>query len=172
MNGRGLSPLAILRRGHPSRPRGDGRGPATENLACNFLMASLICFRCWEFWSLGGLEDLYKLLQISESPNLPVAKAIIKVIFIYIPARSAGGGLHGRRAGGAQVRRQGVLKCSHIKIMALFSRDPREHWLKPRFSKNEVASSGCNINSTLRQRQNGKLRAKLPLDGRQKNAKL
>ena len=26
--------------------------------------------------------------------------------------------------------------------MALFSRDPREHWLKSRFSKNEVAKSG------------------------------
>jgi hypothetical protein len=34
-------------------------------LACNFLMASLICFRCWEFWSLGGLEDFYNLLQNS-----------------------------------------------------------------------------------------------------------
>ncbi len=43
-----------------------------------FVVASLICFRCWEFWSLGGLENLYDLLQISESPNLPVAKAIIK----------------------------------------------------------------------------------------------
>ena len=56
-------------------------------------MASLICFRYWEFWSLGGLENLYNLLRISESPNLPVAKANIKVILIYIPARSAGGGL-------------------------------------------------------------------------------
>jgi hypothetical protein len=26
--------------------------------------------------------------------------------------------------------------------MAVFSRDPREHWLKPHFSKNEVANSG------------------------------
>lgn len=26
--------------------------------------------------------------------------------------------------------------------MALFSRNPREHWLIPRFSKNEVANSG------------------------------
>ena len=26
--------------------------------------------------------------------------------------------------------------------MAAFSRDPREHWLKPYFSKNEVANSG------------------------------
>jgi hypothetical protein len=26
--------------------------------------------------------------------------------------------------------------------MAFFSRDPREHWLKPRYSKNEVANSG------------------------------
>ena len=23
-------------------------------IACNFLMASHICFRYWEFWSLGG----------------------------------------------------------------------------------------------------------------------
>ena len=30
--------------------------------------------------------------------------------------------------------------------MADFSRDPREHWLKPRFSKNEVANSGYNKN--------------------------
>ena len=29
--------------------------------------------------------------------------------------------------------------------MALFSRDPREHWLKSRFSKNEVAKSGYSI---------------------------
>ena len=26
--------------------------------------------------------------------------------------------------------------------MAVFSRHPREHWLKPHFSKNEVANSG------------------------------
>ena len=26
--------------------------------------------------------------------------------------------------------------------MAVFSRDPREHWLKQHFSKNEVANSG------------------------------
>ena len=26
--------------------------------------------------------------------------------------------------------------------MAVFSRDPREHWPKPHFSKNEVAKSG------------------------------
>ena len=47
-------------------------------LLISFLVPSLICFRFWEFWSLGGLENLYDLLQISESPNLPVAKAIIK----------------------------------------------------------------------------------------------
>lgn len=29
--------------------------------------------------------------------------------------------------------------------MADFSRDPREHWLKPRFSKNEVANSGSRL---------------------------
>ena len=46
-----------------------------------------------EFWSLGGLENFYNLLQDSETPNLPVAEAIIKVILIYIPVRSAGGGL-------------------------------------------------------------------------------
>ncbi len=49
-------------------------------LACNFPMASLICFRYWEFWSLGGLENHYNILRISESPNLPAAKANIKVI--------------------------------------------------------------------------------------------
>jgi hypothetical protein len=27
--------------------------------------------------------------------------------------------------------------------MAAFSRGPREHWLKPHFSENEVANSGC-----------------------------
>ena len=63
------------------------------DLPITFVVASLICFRCWEFWSLGGLENLYDLLQISESPNLPVAKAIIKVILIYIPVRSADGRL-------------------------------------------------------------------------------
>jgi len=26
--------------------------------------------------------------------------------------------------------------------MAVFSRDPREHWLKPQFSENQVANSG------------------------------
>ena len=56
------------------------------------LIASLGCFRFWEFWSLGGLEDFYNLLRNSETPNLPVAKAI-RVILVYIPARSAGGGL-------------------------------------------------------------------------------
>jgi len=65
---------------------------ADGGLACNFLMVSLICFSCWGFWSLGGLEDLYNLLRNSESPNLPAAKAIT-VILMFIPARSAGGGL-------------------------------------------------------------------------------
>ena len=49
-----------------------------------------------EFWSLRGLEEFYNLLPNSESPNLPVAKAMwstIKVTLIYIPVRSAGGGL-------------------------------------------------------------------------------
>ena len=49
------------------------------------LIASLGCFRFWEFWSLGGLEDFYNLLRNSETPNLPVAKAI-SVILVYIPA--------------------------------------------------------------------------------------
>ena len=30
--------------------------------------------------------------------------------------------------------------------MAVFSRDPREHWLKQHFSKNEVANSGYTKN--------------------------
>ena len=42
-------------------------------------------------WSLGGLENFYNLLQNSETSNLPVAEAIIKVILIYIPVRIAGG---------------------------------------------------------------------------------
>ena len=40
------------------------------------------------------MEDFYNLLRNSETPNLPVAKAIIKVILIYITVRSVGGGLH------------------------------------------------------------------------------
>ena len=51
------------------------------------------CFRCWEFWSLGEQEISLNILLNSETPNLPVAKATIKVILIYIPVRSAGGGL-------------------------------------------------------------------------------
>ena len=35
---------------------------ADGGLACNFLMVSLICFRYWGFWSLGGLEDFYNFL--------------------------------------------------------------------------------------------------------------
>ena len=50
--------------------------------------------------------------------------------------------LHEGRHCGAQVRGQGFLKCDCYKIMAVFSRYPREHWLKPHFSKNEVANSG------------------------------
>ena len=53
------------------------------------LFASRSCFRCCEFWSFGGLEDFYDLLRNSETPKLPVAKAIL----VYIPVRSAGGGL-------------------------------------------------------------------------------
>ena len=34
-------------------------------LACNFLVTAHICFRCWEFWSLGGLEEFYYLLRNS-----------------------------------------------------------------------------------------------------------
>ena len=59
--------------------------------ACNFLMASLICFRYWEFWSLGGLENLYNILRISESPNLPAAKANIKVILPHLHSCSKRG---------------------------------------------------------------------------------
>jgi hypothetical protein len=58
-------------------------------------MVSLICFRYWEFLSLGSLEDVYDLFRNSQSPNLPAAKAIT-VILMFIPARSAGGGLHGQ----------------------------------------------------------------------------
>ena len=36
---------------------------------------------------------LFLLLTNSEAPNLPVAKAIIKVILIHIPVRNVGGGL-------------------------------------------------------------------------------
>ena len=54
-------------------------------LACNFIVTSFICFRCLEFWSLGGLENSYNLLQNSETPNLPVAEAIVKVILMCIP---------------------------------------------------------------------------------------
>ena len=58
-----------------------------KDLACNFLIASHICFRYWEFWILGGLEDFYNVLLNSQSPNLPAAKAI-KVILMFIPVRS------------------------------------------------------------------------------------
>jgi hypothetical protein len=37
--------------------------------------------------------------------------------------------------------------------MATFSRDPREHWLKPHFSKNEVANSGVADDGTLQVRE-------------------
>ena len=42
-------------------------------LACNFLLHSQICFRCW-IWS---LEDgrTCKILLNSETPNLPIAEA-------------------------------------------------------------------------------------------------
>ena len=40
----------------------------------------IICFRYWEFWSLGGSEDFYNLLRNSKTPSLPVAKAIINVM--------------------------------------------------------------------------------------------
>ena len=33
--------------------------------------------------------------------------------------------------------------------MTVFSRDPREHWLKPHFSKNEVAKSGYTISAAI-----------------------
>ena len=36
---------------------------------------SHICFRYWESWSLGGLEDFYNFLR-NQSPNLPATKAI------------------------------------------------------------------------------------------------
>ena len=36
---------------------------------------------------------------------------------------------------------QGAAPAS-LEIIAVFPRDPREHWLKPHFSKNEVAKSG------------------------------
>ena len=50
------------------------RGQALQAI----LMASHICFRCWEFWNLGGLEDFYDHFRNSSSPNLPTAKAINK----------------------------------------------------------------------------------------------
>ena len=34
-------------------------------LAYNFFVIHLICFRCWESWSLGGLEDFYNFLRNS-----------------------------------------------------------------------------------------------------------
>ena len=38
-----------------------------------------------------------------------------------------------------------IPNCDCYKIMAAFSRDPREHWFKTHFSKNEVANSGYTI---------------------------
>ncbi len=56
-----------------------------SSLACNFIAFS--CFRCSEFWSLGDVENFYNLLHNSETPNLPVAEATVKVILIYILVR-------------------------------------------------------------------------------------
>ena len=39
------------------------------------------------------MGEFVETLLDSGTPNLPVAKATIKVILIYIPVRSAGGGL-------------------------------------------------------------------------------
>ena len=41
-------------------------------------------------------------------------------------------------------RNSGYFVSHPVKIMADVSRNPREHWLKPLFSKNEVAKSGEN----------------------------
>ena len=54
------------------------------------MFTSFICFRCLEFWSLGDLKNFFNLLLNSETPNLPVAEATVKVILIYIPVHSAG----------------------------------------------------------------------------------
>ena len=53
--------------------------------------------------------------------------------------------LHERGRLGPQGEGQGVLRCK--RIMADVSRNPREHWLKPLFSKNEVAKSGPAFHS-------------------------
>ena len=55
--------------------------------------------------------------------------------------------LHERRRLGSQGEGQGVLRRKHIKLEAVVSRNPREHWLKPLFSKNEVAKSGPAFHS-------------------------
>ena len=63
-------------------------------LAYNLTTVLNRCFRCWEFWSLGEQEISLDILLNSETPNLPAAKAIIKIILIYTLVRKASGELH------------------------------------------------------------------------------
>ena len=62
----------------------------STSLAGNILVTSLICFRYWEFWSLGDLEDFF--IIFSKTPNLPVAKAIILPTADYDFRVARGGG--------------------------------------------------------------------------------
>ena len=55
--------------------------------------------------------------------------------------------LHERRRLGSQSEGQGVLRRKHIKLWLFFSRNPREHWLKPLFSKMKWQSRDAQTNS-------------------------
>ena len=60
-------------------------------------------------------------------------------------------------------RNSGYFVSHPVKIMADVSRNPREHWLKPLFSKNEVAKSGYTLishNPTTRTPPLGTLEAR------------
>jgi hypothetical protein len=48
---------------------------ATYALRRNEHEDSFYCFRCWEIRRLGVSEKIIKILQASQSPKLPVAKA-------------------------------------------------------------------------------------------------
>ena len=79
----GFCLMAFLRQISHCRPPNFGvfKGAIVNNTMLNVVICAEgmdLCFRCLEFWSLGGWEDFYSFLRNSETPNLPEAKAIIK----------------------------------------------------------------------------------------------
>ena len=88
-------------------------GSGSPNDRSLYFLEACCSTKFFEEPSFGVLEN--RIFEIfSQTPRLPIAKATIKVILIYIPVRSAGGGLHGYNHSTLQLHSPTPTLCSNL----------------------------------------------------------